>query len=59
MLEKKEDDWCIVKWHDGEVMVKREYQWWPQAKNYQEKWEYVAKDMTRQQAYEFSSLFKE
>ena len=59
MLEKKEDDWCIVKWHDGEVMVKREYQWWPQAQGYQEKWEYVAKGMTEKQAYEFSSLFKE
>jgi hypothetical protein len=56
---RKEDDWCLVRWHDGEVMVKREYQWEPQAKDYQYKWEYVAKDMTRQQAYEFSSLFKE
>jgi len=41
------------------VLVKREYQWWPQAKDYQEKWEYVAKDMTRQQAKEYEKLFKE
>lgn len=58
-MSENKDDWCLVRWHDGEVMVKREYQWWPQAKDYQEKWEYVAKDMTHQQAKEFFSLFKE
>jgi hypothetical protein len=55
----KEDDWCLVRWHDGEVMVKREYQWEPQAKDYQYKWEYVAKDMTEKQAKEYGKLFKE
>lgn len=57
---RKEDDWCIVRWwRDGELLVKREYQWWPQAKDYQEKWEYVAKDMTEKQAKEYEKLFKE
>lgn len=55
----KEDDWCLVRWHDGEVMVKRKYQWEPQAKNYSHKWEYVAKGLSEKQANEFSSLFKE
>ena len=58
MLAKK-DDWCLVRWHDGHVIVRREYQWWPQAKNYNHKWEYVTKGLTEKQAYEFLSLFKE
>ena len=53
------EDWCIVRWRDGELLVKREYQWEPQGKHYPHKWEYVAKDMTRQQAKEYEKLFKE
>jgi hypothetical protein len=66
---KKEDDWCIVRYvHQEEqrkgkveLLVFREYQWEPQAKRFDDphKWEYVAKDMTHQQAHEFSSLFKD
>jgi hypothetical protein len=39
---EREADWCIVRWHTGDLMVFREYQWWAQAKNYQHKWKYVA-----------------
>jgi hypothetical protein len=58
MLENK-DDWCIVRWHTGELMVRRHYQWYPQALHYRQKWEYVARDMTEKQAMEFKKLFKE
>lgn len=56
---KKDDDWCLVRWRDGEVLMKREYQWEPQAKDYISKWEYVAKGLSEKQAKEFFSLFKE
>ena len=53
----KKQDWCIVRWHDGVLMVKREYQWWPQGKHFTEKWVYVAKGLTQKQANEYSKLF--
>ena len=59
MSENKDDDWCIVRWHDGETRIYREYQWYVQAKNYAHKWDYVAKGLTEKQAKEFLSLFKE
>jgi hypothetical protein len=45
MSEKERGpDWCIVRWHDGELLVYRRYQWVPQAKRFANsyKWEYVA-----------------
>ena len=57
MLEK--DDWCIVRWHNGELMVRRHYQWYAQALHYRHKWEYLARGLTEQQAMEYSKLFKE
>jgi hypothetical protein len=61
MIEKvapqREDDWCIVRWHDGDLLIRREYQWFAHAKNYTYKWKYVAKNLTAQQAQEFSFLF--
>lgn len=55
----KKDDWCIVRWHDGELLIRREYQWFAQGKYYSHKWEYVAKGMTEKQAKEYEKLFKE
>lgn len=59
--EKKErkPDWCIVRWHNGDLLVFREYQWWPQGKYFVEKWKYVAKGLTEKQANDYSKLFKE
>ena len=59
MLDKERDDWCIVRWHDGELVIFREYQWFAQGKYYSHKWEYVAKGMKEKQAKEFEKLFKE
>lgn len=59
MLDKERDDWCIVRWHDGELFIRREYQWFVQGKYYSHKWKYVAKGMTEKQAKEFEKLFKE
>lgn len=57
MLDRKEDDWCIVKFKNEydhltvkektglpqyDLLVVRRYQWEPQGNNYQYKWEYVA-----------------
>ena len=55
MLDRK-PDWCILRWHDGELMVKRRYQWEPQASRFNNyhKWEYVAEDIpTNAQAIEW------
>ncbi len=60
MLETKPSkDWCIVRWHDGELLARKKYQWEAQAKHYSHKWEYVAKKLTERQATNFQSLFKE
>jgi hypothetical protein len=59
MLEKNTHEWCIVRWHDGEVLVRKKYQWEAQAKHYLHKWEYIAKKLTERQAIEYSKLFKE
>lgn len=59
MKEEREPDWCIVRWHDGELLLRREYQWFAQGKYYSHKWEYVAKGMTEKQAREYEKLFKE
>lgn len=58
MLENK-DDWCIVRYKDGDMLIRREYQWAPQANNYRGNWEYMAKGMTEKQAKEYEKLFKE
>ena len=58
-MSEKKDDWCIVRWWDGELLVFREYQWIAQAYNYAHKWRYVASGLTEKQAMEFKSLFKE
>jgi len=56
----KEDDWCIVRWHDGDLLIRRDYQWWPQAKNYSHKWEYVARNLkSNEEALKWVCLFKE
>ena len=48
-----------MRWHDGELLVRKKYQWEAQAKHYSHKWEYVAKKLTERQATNFQSLFKE
>jgi hypothetical protein len=58
-MSEKKDDWCIVRWHDGDLLVRRHYQWLPQGKNYSHKWEYVATGLSEKQAMEFKKLFKE
>jgi len=60
MLER-EPDWCIVRWHDGELMVKRRYQWEPQARRFANghKWEYVAEGIpTNEQAIEWVEKYE-
>ena len=53
-------DWCIVRWHDGDLLVKREYQWLPQGEHYRHKWEYVARGFkSNEDALQWVSLFKE
>ena len=57
MLDKEE--WCIVRWRDGELLTRRVYQWEAQAAYYFSKWEYVARGLTEKQAMEYRNLFKE
>jgi hypothetical protein len=57
--EEKALDWCIVRWHNGQILFYRESQWWPQGKHFPEKWEYVAKGLTFEQAKNYKELFKE
>jgi hypothetical protein len=52
-------DWCIVRWHNGDILFYRESQWWPQGKHYPEKWEYVTKGLTFKQVMEYEKLVKE
>lgn len=62
MLDSKErePDWCIVRWHTGDLIIRREYQWWPQGKYFTEKWKYVAKGFkSNEDALQWVSLFKE
>ena len=57
MLEK--NDWCIVRWlSDGDLLFKRKYQWEAHAKDYREKWKYLAEGLTAEQASNYSKLFK-
>ncbi len=58
MLEKK-DEWCIVRWWDGDLLVYRKYQWEAQGGHYRHKWEYIAEGLTHKKAMEFKKLFKE
>lgn len=56
---KKKPEWCIVRWHNGELLVFLEYQWEPQGKNYSHKWEYVAKGIpTNEQAIEWARKYE-
>ena len=60
--EKRKPDWCIVRWHDGELMVRREYQWEAQGKWFavNHKWAYMAKGFkSNEDALQWVSLFKE
>jgi hypothetical protein len=59
MLEKNTHDWCIVRWHDGELLVRKKYQWEAQGDHYRHKWEYLARGLTEQQAKDYQKLFKE
>lgn len=57
---EREADWCIVRWHTGDLMVFREYQWMAQGKHYSHKWEYVARGFkSNEDALQWVSLFKE
>jgi hypothetical protein len=58
MLGKEEDDWCIVRWRDGDVLFRRKSQWEPHANRYLSKWKYIAEGLTEKQAAEYSKLFK-
>lgn len=57
MLDK--DEWCIVRWWDGELLVFCKYQWEAQGNNYRHKWEYIAQGLDYRKAMEFKKLFKE
>ena len=59
MLDEEKDDWCIVRYKDGDMLIRREYQWAPQANNYRGNWEYMAKGLSWEQANKFVVLFKE
>lgn len=54
-----EEEWCIVRWHDGELLVRKKYQWEAQGSYYRHKWEYLARGLTEQQAKDYEKLFKE
>jgi hypothetical protein len=54
-----EEEWCIVRWHDDGLLIRKVYQWEAQAKHYRHKWEYLARGLTEQQAKDYQKLFKE
>jgi hypothetical protein len=57
---EREPDWCIVRWHDGDLLVMRQYQWIAQGEHYRHKWEYVARGFkSNEDALQWVSLFKE
>jgi hypothetical protein len=61
MSEKIDPDWCIVRWHTGELLVMRKYQWKPQAERFQNhaKWEYVAEGIkSNEEACEWASKYE-
>lgn len=53
------EEWCIVKYYnkDGStnVLIRKKYQW--AAQKLDGKWEYLAEELTKQQAMEFNKLF--
>ena len=58
MLDKEE--WCIVRWHDDGLFVRKVYQWEAQGDHYRHKWEYVARGFkSNEEALKFVKLFKE
>lgn len=63
MKEEQKPDWCIVRWHDGDLMVRREYQWRAQAERFDTsmpKWKYMAKGFkSNEDALQWVCLFKE
>jgi hypothetical protein len=57
---EREPDWCIVRWHTGDLIIRREYQWIAQGKHYPHKWEYMARGFkSNEDALQWVSLFKE
>lgn len=67
MKKVDKEDWCIVRYVNqneprrGEVdiLVRKTYQWAAVGKHLDDKWSYLAKGLTEQQAIDYRKLFKE
>ena len=57
MLDR--DEWVIVRWWDGGLLIRKRYQWEPTSRHNPHKWSYVATGLTEKEADNYRKLLKE